>query len=184
GEWLEFTLASGFLFDSGESELKANIQETLDNVCLVLENTQGDISVEGHTDNQAISTPRFPSNWELSGARAAALVRYFEFQGVASTRLSATGMGASFPIADNNSVEGRELNRRVILKIRLSDGDLENIKKLEFADSSVNGSLDDGAKGLGDPFFIEDELDLNEINLNEIDPEILIQILNEIDREN
>ena len=184
GEWLEFTLASNFLFASGEAELKASIQETLDNVWLILERTEGDISVEGHTDNLAISTYRYPSNWELSAARAAALVRYFETQGVASTRLSATGMAASIPVANNNTVEGRELNRRVILKIRLIEGDLENIQRLEFTNNTVDGS--EGAS-LSEQFFIEgdiDEADPNEIDLNDIDPEILMQILNEIEREN
>jgi chemotaxis protein MotB len=202
-QWLELTLASEFLFSSGDANLKENIQTTLDNVWLILENTNGDVSVQGHTDNQAIATYRYPSNWELSAARAAALVRFFEIQGVESSRFSATGMAALEPVASNNSENGRRLNRRVALKIRLLEGDLENIQKLTFSEIPLD---EDTTVESAEQLFIKngiketraretraketsarktevDETGLNEIDLNEIDPELLIQILNELEQE-
>jgi len=162
-DWVEFTLESEFLFTSGEAELRLDVNDTLNNLLLVLNNTQGDVRVEGHTDDKAISTFRFPSNWELSAARAAAVVRYFEARGVNPNRLSATGLSSSMPISSNSSSEGRKKNRRVVLKIRALEGDFEKLEALNYDSTPL------------------EDVELDDINLDSIDHELLMQILNEID---
>jgi chemotaxis protein MotB len=83
--------------------------------------------VEGHTDNIPISTPQFPSNWELSAARAASVVRLFIDTGMDPRRLTATGYADQRPVADNATGEGRQSNRRVAITIesRLPDNRVE-----------------------------------------------------------
>ena len=74
--------------------------------------------VEGHTDNLPINTPRFPSNWELSTARATSVIRYLiEEENLDPERLSAAGYGEYRPIDANDTPEGRARNRRVDLVI-------------------------------------------------------------------
>jgi chemotaxis protein MotB len=81
------------------------------------------ITVEGHTDDSPIKTPQFPSNWELSTARASAVVHYFLEQGIAAQRLRAAGYADSFPKAPNRDFEGKPIpenqamNRRVVIKL-------------------------------------------------------------------
>lgn len=80
------------------------------------------VEVDGHTDDDPISTPKFPSNWELSAGRAAAVVRFFESQGMTSTRLKAVGYAATQPKVPNRDAEGNPIpenmaeNRRVVLR--------------------------------------------------------------------
>ena len=77
------------------------------------------VVIEGHTDNRPIHTPQFPSNWELSTARAAALVRFLvEEHHLDPTRLGAAGYGEYHPVEDNADDKGRQANRRVELIIR------------------------------------------------------------------
>jgi chemotaxis protein MotB len=73
--------------------------------------------VEGHTDNLPISNAQFPSNWELSSARASSVVRLFIVQGIIATRLKATGLADNVPIEENSSIEGRARNRRVVVTV-------------------------------------------------------------------
>lgn len=73
--------------------------------------------VEGFTDNVPISTVLFPSNWELSTARAASIVRLLAMDGVDPSRLAAVGYGEFQPVADNATPEGRARNRRVVLVV-------------------------------------------------------------------
>ena len=85
------------------------------------------ISIEGHTDDMPISTPQFQSNWELSTARAAAVVRFFLEQGIAPGKLSAAGYADTFPIAPNRTADGAVIpenqarNRRVVIKLEKLD---------------------------------------------------------------
>ncbi|MGB0237439.1 MAG: OmpA/MotB family protein [Cycloclasticus sp.] len=76
--------------------------------------------VEGHTDNQPISTPRYLSNWELSSARATSVTRYLIGRGISPTRLSAIGYADTRPIVSNNDEVGRGKNRRVALVLRVA----------------------------------------------------------------
>lgn len=104
----------GLLFDPGRAQLKPTAHRLLDGVIKVLKKTKFFLIVEGHTDNVPIKTDMFPSNWELSAARATAVVRYLAQKGgIAPRRLSAVGFGPNYPIRPNTSGEGRAANRRV-----------------------------------------------------------------------
>jgi len=102
------------LFDSGRAELKPEGAEVLRKVARQLARIGGHtIRVEGHTDDVPIHTARFASNWDLSVARAAGVVRALEGAGVPSARLSAEGFGPYQPIASNADAAGRARNRRI-----------------------------------------------------------------------
>jgi chemotaxis protein MotB len=105
------------LFDSGEARLQLPAVRVLTAVGQILATTELPITVEGHTDNAPISTPLYPSNWELSGARAASVVRLFIENGVDPRRLTATGYAEQRPVADNATSEGRQRNRRVAINM-------------------------------------------------------------------
>ena len=105
------------LFDSGEARLQLTALRALTAVGQILATTDFPITVEGHTDNAPINTPLFPSNWELSGARAASVVRLFIETGVDPRRLTATGYAEQRPVADNATVDGRQRNRRVAINM-------------------------------------------------------------------
>ncbi|EWG98544.1 hypothetical protein Q427_29990 [Halomonas sp. BC04] len=79
---------------------------------------EGDVSVEGHTDSIPIATARFPSNWELSSARAIAVLRYLAELGIDIERLRAVGYAETRPLESNDSAEGRAMNRRVELLLK------------------------------------------------------------------
>lgn len=101
------------MFGLGKATLKSQAFEFLDGVVGAMKNYDYFLLVEGHTDSLKISTYHFPSNWELSSARAGAVVRYFIKQGVATHRLSGIGHAYNYPVASNKTREGRNLNRRV-----------------------------------------------------------------------
>ena len=106
------------VFDSGEAVLKPNGEGVLRKIAAILaEHSDLKVQVIGHTDNVPIHT-RFPSNWELSTARALAAVHFLiERAGVAPTRVGAAGYGEYRPIADNSTAEGRAKNRRIAITI-------------------------------------------------------------------
>jgi len=105
------------LFEQGEATLQRSAIRTLYAVAKVLEAGSEAIEVEGHTDDVPIFTPQFPSNWELSSARASSVVRMFIDQGVAAERLRAVGLSSYHPITSNATAEGRTRNRRVTITI-------------------------------------------------------------------
>jgi chemotaxis protein MotB len=107
-------LTDKVFFDSGSATLKPQALGILDKVAVILAGEhEHPIVVEGHTDSQPISSSVYPSNWELSGARAAAVVRDFVGHGVLSRRVSFSGYGSNEPIASNSTASGRSKNRRV-----------------------------------------------------------------------
>ena len=102
------------LFDEGSAIIKKNASKTLNEVIEVLSQIDNKILVEGHTDSTPINTKEYPSNWELSTARATNIIGYILRTGkIPPQRLSAAGYGEYMPIADNTSSGGRLLNRRV-----------------------------------------------------------------------
>lgn len=103
------------LFASAEASPSPRAQAVLEALARELADSRHTIRVEGHTDNRRMSTAQFPSNWELSAARAAAVVRALQQQGLAAERLSAMGLADTRPKADNLTEQGRALNRRVDL---------------------------------------------------------------------
>lgn len=117
-------LAGGLLFECGSADLHPRVQRILDEVAkVILEVPQGEegvgrVQVEGHTCDLPISTPRFPSNWELSTARATNVVGYFlRVWHVPPELLSAVGYADTQPVAPNDSEESRGGNRRVDIVI-------------------------------------------------------------------
>jgi chemotaxis protein MotB len=102
------------LFDSGSAVIKPEGRAVLTKVAKGIKSiADRQIEVEGHTDNVPIKTPRFDSNWELSVARAVAVARFLESEGVSADHLAATGYAEHHPIASNDNAEGRQRNRRI-----------------------------------------------------------------------
>lgn len=116
-EWLELSLRNSLLFGSGDAEPHYDAFEVVEKIAGVLRNTDNAIRVEGFTDNRPIRTGQFPSNWELSTARAAAVVRMLVMEGLEPHRLAAVGYGSFQPVARNDTEAGRKRNRRVVLLI-------------------------------------------------------------------
>jgi chemotaxis protein MotB len=117
-DWVEIEIRDSLLFPSGSRVLLNKAVPLVERLGESLRGRPNEISVEGFTDNQPIRNGLFPSNWELSAARASAIVRALEREGVAPAQLSATGYGEHRPVADNATEEGRAKNRRVVLVVR------------------------------------------------------------------
>ena len=121
---IRLILQEKILFPSGSAELKPETYPILDKLYEILKDLPNPVEVEGHTDSIPISTEKFPSNWELSTARASSIVRYFIAKGINPERLKASGYADTKPIASNATPEGRAQNRRVeivILNIKGSE---------------------------------------------------------------
>ena len=117
-EGIVISLAGNLLFDSGKSDLKPRGMTLMDTLAERLRTMPNEIRVEGHTDTIAIATPLYPSNWELSSARATTVARYLAEHGeIEPNRLGAAGFGEFHPVAPNDSREGRARNRRVDLVV-------------------------------------------------------------------
>lgn len=101
------------LFSVGDATLTPQAVQSLAAVAQVLTTTPNAIQVEGHTDNIPINTPAFPSNWELSSARAGSVVRLFTELGIPAERMVAIGYADNRPVDTNASADGRARNRRV-----------------------------------------------------------------------
>jgi len=114
---LNLRIQDHLLFASGQADLTAPGTEVLHRLVALLERTRGAISVEGHTDDVPIHTRRFPSNWELSSARASAVLRYLQEQGIAADRLRAIGYADTRPLRPNDTRRDRAANRRVELVV-------------------------------------------------------------------
>lgn len=107
-------LPQDILFDSGSADLGADGRRVLIEVAQVLADFEDrSFQVEGHTDDRPISTPQFPSNWELSAARALSVVKLLVDNGVPAENLSGAGYGEFQPVATNETPDGRRLNRRI-----------------------------------------------------------------------
>ena len=107
-------LPQDILFGSGSATLGGEGRETLSQIATVLsEFDDRSFQVEGHTDNVPISTTQFPSNWELSAARALSVVKLLVDRGVAPELVSGAGYGEYQPVGTNQTAEGRRLNRRI-----------------------------------------------------------------------
>lgn len=105
------------LFSSGSATVASGSRPALLKLAEIIKPFKQPLRIEGHTDNVPISTATFPSNWELSSARAASVVHLFMNQGVDAARMTVAGMGEFRPIADNASAEGRNHNRRVVVVV-------------------------------------------------------------------
>lgn len=114
-EWLQIELDSNLLFGSGAAELSTDALILLKQVANIFGENDLPIRVEGFTDDIPVNGGQFPSNWELSAARSAAVVRYLVSQDVAPNRMAVVGYGQYQPVVDNDSKENRAKNRRVLL---------------------------------------------------------------------
>ena len=120
-----FVFPSDVLFDPGSADLKLGAAPQLDKLATALKEIEGNIPtdiawvmrVDGHTDINPIATPEFPSNWELSSARAISVVRYLMSQGISPQHLVAAGFGEFQPIDGGESPEALARNRRIELKL-------------------------------------------------------------------
>ena len=111
------------LFSPGQAKLAENSSLTLQAVANVIKGHEHEVHVEGHTDNLPIHNGNFPSNWELSTARASSVIRLFIENGVEAHRLTAIGYGENRPIESNEIPEGRKRNRRVSIMILSTNPD-------------------------------------------------------------
>lgn len=118
------------LFDSGKADIKDEAKYIIDMISDVIKESDKSIRVEGHTDNVPINTGRFPSNWELSTARAVNVVKYIiELKDIEPWRISAAGYGEYHPIDTNDTSEGKQRNRRVdIVILRTEKSDKEPLQ--------------------------------------------------------
>jgi chemotaxis protein MotB len=114
---LVVSLAEAGFFAPGEAAVRDDAGELIDALADALLKERALLRVEGHTDSTPISTARYPSNWELSSARASAVLARLVARGLEPARLSVAGYAGERPIADNSEPSGRALNRRVDLVI-------------------------------------------------------------------
>ncbi|MCU0759150.1 MAG: flagellar motor protein MotD [Steroidobacteraceae bacterium] len=121
GDWVEVELRTDMLFGSGSATLAPAAEGVISQLAEVLRPAPNPIRVEGHTDDVPIRSAAFPSNWELSAARSASVVRLLASGGVDPSRLAVLGLGEFRPAASNATPEGRNANRRVLLIILGSD---------------------------------------------------------------
>jgi chemotaxis protein MotB len=128
GNGLIISLAEAGFFAPGDASVRDDARELVDQLADAIRRSDADsgaqmkLRVEGHTDSTPIATARYPSNWELSSARAAAVLAQMLSRGIAPARLSLAGYAGEQPVADNATAEGRLLNRRVDLVILNEQG--------------------------------------------------------------
>lgn len=115
--WLEVQINTDILFPSGSGGFVGEALPVLDRLAEVLKPFPNPIRVEGHTDDRPIRTMAFPSNWELSAARAASVVHEFTKAGIDPLRLEIVGFGEYRPLQPNDSIAGRNANRRVTILV-------------------------------------------------------------------
>ena len=118
---LRVSVAQDILFDSGSAEVDKNGTEVLGRVAVQLKKSSHQILVIGHTDNKPIGSAlvkRYPTNWELAGARAASVVRLFAHSGFSNKRMQAVSVADAQPVASNKTEEGRAKNRRIEIRLR------------------------------------------------------------------
>lgn len=117
-EGIIISLSGNLLFNSGRTQLRMESRDILDKVIQIVSGMPNQVRVEGHTDDIPTNSTLYPTNWELSSARALMVVRYMtDFGGLDPARLSAVGYGEFRPIASNLTPEGRGRNRRVDILI-------------------------------------------------------------------
>ena len=132
---LVVTFLAEVLFDSGKAKVRPEANDVLGKVANVINEKASarNIAVEGHTDNEPIKRSGWKSNWELSTARATSVLHYLEEKGIDPKKLQATGYGEYHPVASNDTVEGRQKNRRVeiIILPKMSKAESEFLKEHE-----------------------------------------------------
>ncbi|MFT6625088.1 MAG: chemotaxis protein MotB [Cycloclasticus sp.] len=175
--WVEVELNSNMLFGSGNATLSDEALKVLWKVVRPIRNLNNTIQVEGFTDNIPINTFEYPSNWELSAARAASVVHLFAKYGVDPERLAAVGYGEHHPIEDNETSEGRERNRRVVIVIQ-SNAISRFTEKNKTADN-----LNTGSKVIEDKKVVRQETSVPDNSIDDLE-ESRIEQKGRVDRSN
>ena len=132
------------LFQTGQSVLSKGSVKMLTQLSTLLNTVDNSVSVEGFTDDIPIKTALYPSNWELSAARASSVVRLFQEEGVKSERLVAIGRAANMPVAENTSADGRAKNRRVSITILANTASPVGGQPLSVEQMQTLGHLQEG----------------------------------------
>lgn len=138
--WLQIELKDSILFASGNADPSAQAQAIFDEIASILKGYSNPIQVEGFTDNVPINSAKFPTNWELSSARASAIVKLLASKGVAPERLAAVGYGEFQPVASNATPEGRAQNRRVAIMVAKRKMDRPQVKPRQINPESATTS--------------------------------------------
>jgi chemotaxis protein MotB len=174
--WLQIELKDSILFTSGAADPSLQAQAIFDEIAGILKDYANPIQVEGYTDNVPISSSRYPSNWELSSARASAIVKLLMAKGVAPQRLSAVGYGEFQPVASNEHPQGRAQNRRVALMIARRqmdrpgapvDRQLERARESSMPSSAVERENNSATDTMNQSITAEQSLSAAETELKE-----------------
>jgi chemotaxis protein MotB len=147
--WIEVEIKSSILFSSGSADLSTQSRPVLRQLADKLKSLDNIVHVEGFTDNVPINNFEFLSNWELSAARAASVVRLFTSLGVAPQRMAAIGYGEFRPLGSNDTAEGRARNRRVVLVI-MSGSDVRVSERLDHLQTTREDVVQPVTAGSGD----------------------------------
>lgn len=142
-KWLEIEIKSNLLFTSGNADLAPASVGLLSELTEVLKASDNPLYVSGYTDDIPIGNNRFPSNWELSAARSASVVRLFAENGINPSRMGAIGYAEFRPVADNTNAENRQKNRRVV--IRMMAGEDAYANSSPFDETGVDATSGTGA---------------------------------------
>lgn len=131
-EGVIISLSNGLIFESGSADLKPESLETLHKIAEILGTINNPVRIEGHTDDTPTNDPHYPTNWELSVARAVTIVRYLvDQEGIAPGRLTAAGQAEFDPVAPNDNRTNRTLNRRAdIIIIYPNDSRLVSLNNI------------------------------------------------------
>ena len=116
-EGVMLSLSENLVFEPNSADLNAKATEVLDKIAKMLVPIDNAVRITAYTDDTPPTDPRYPSNWDLSSARATTIVRYFAANGVDPTRLSATGRGEYDPLFPNTSDQNRAYNRRAEIAV-------------------------------------------------------------------
>lgn len=116
-EGLQISILSDIGFETGSATISSDLYSVLQQVSELISNVDNDVRIDGHTDSTATDTKQFPSNWELSAARAVNVLETLVDYGVDPARLTAAAHADTRPVASNDTAEGRAYNRRVEITI-------------------------------------------------------------------
>lgn len=122
-QWLEVEIQTDILFTSGSARLGDEAGAVLDRLAEVLRTFENRLRIEGHTDDVPIATREFPSNWELSSARAATVVHRFMAGGIDPRRMAVLGLAEYHPVVANADAASRNRNRRVVVVVMAQPDD-------------------------------------------------------------
>jgi chemotaxis protein MotB len=149
---VRFRLDAPVLFAPGSVELQAASRAILDTLAGFLGKFPGEVQITGHSDATPIRTARYPSNWELSAARAGAVARYFQGTGLKPARMAATGHAEHRPLASNDTPAGRAKNRRVEIFLQV------DANQPPAAGKPLSGAMDRSGRTAPRPTPVTDRL--------------------------